>query len=84
MKRARWIAAGLLLLACGGGAQAHVGSFDAVEDGMAGPYHVLVTIRPPDVIPGIARIDVRTFDADVGAVRVVPLPISGPGAASPP
>ncbi len=83
MKRVAFIAAGVLLLA-GAGAQAHVGSFDAVEDGMAGPYHVLVTIRPPEVIPGIARIDVRAFDGDVGGVRVVPLPISGPGAASPP
>jgi hypothetical protein len=65
-------------------AQAHVGSPDAVSDGMAGPYHLLVTIRPPDVIPGIARIDVRAFDADVRGVQVVPLPLAGPGAQSPP
>ena len=77
MKRAAAIATGLVLLA--GGAQAHVGSFDAVEDGMAGPYHVLVTIRPPDVIPGIARIDVRAFDGDVRDVRVVPLPMARAG-----
>ena len=84
MKRAASIAAGLALLTAGAVAQAHVGSFDAVEDGMAGPYHVLVTIRPPDVIPGIARVDVRAFDGGVGGVRVVPLPIAGPGATSPP
>jgi hypothetical protein len=65
-------------------AQAHVGSFDAVQDGMAGPYHLLVTIRPPDVIPGVAAIDVRAFDDDVARVSVVPLPMSGPGAKQPP
>ena len=65
-------------------AQAHVGSFDAVQDGRAGPYHLLVTIRPPDVIPGIARIEVRAFEDDVTRVSVVPLPIAGPGAKSPP
>ncbi|HXJ21138.1 MAG TPA: hypothetical protein VMT03_12980 [Polyangia bacterium] len=65
-------------------AQAHIGSFDAVQDGMAGPYHLLVTIRPPAVIPGVARIDVRAFDDDVARVSVVPLPIAGPGASSPP
>ncbi|MES1205120.1 MAG: hypothetical protein ABUS79_04210 [Pseudomonadota bacterium] len=84
MKRATAVGAAVLLLVAGAGAQAHVGSFDAVEDGMAGPYHVLITIRPPDVIPGVARIDVRAFDGDVRGVRVVPLPIAGPGAASPP
>lgn len=84
MNRAAAVAAGLALLAAGAGAQAHVGSFDAVEDGMAGPYHVLVTIRPPDVIPGIARIEVRAFDAGVRGVQVVPLPMAGPGASSPP
>ncbi|HVT05868.1 MAG TPA: hypothetical protein VHO67_00340 [Polyangia bacterium] len=84
MKRAASMAAGLVLLAAGAVARAHVGSFDAVEDGMAGPYHLLVTIRPPDVIPGIARIEVRVFDGDVRGVQVVPLPMAGPGADSPP
>jgi hypothetical protein len=71
-------------LAATASAQAHIGSFDAVQDGMAGPYHLLVTIRPPDVIPGVAHIDVRAFDDDVARVSVVPLPIVGPGASSPP
>ncbi|MFL5307178.1 MAG: hypothetical protein ACJ8F1_18325 [Polyangia bacterium] len=83
MKRAAASIATLVVLLAAS-AQAHVGSFDAVEDGMAGPYHVLVTIRPPEVIPGIARVEVRAFDGDVRDVRVVPLPIAGPGAASPP
>lgn len=84
MRRAGLAAVVLGLGLAAGSAQAHVGSFDVVQDGMAGPYHLLVTIRPPDVIPGIARIDVRAFDADVQDVRVVPLPLGGPGASSPP
>jgi hypothetical protein len=65
-------------------AEAHVGSPDAVQDGQAGPYHLLVTIRPPDVVPGVAQIEVRTFDDDVAGVSVVPLPLRGPGVDSPP
>jgi hypothetical protein len=65
-------------------AGAHVGSPDAVQDGQAGPYHLLVTVRPPDVVPGIAQIAVRTFDDDVARVSVVPLPLRGPGVDSPP
>jgi hypothetical protein len=83
----RRVATALLLVAALGlaaPAHAHVGSFDAVQDGMAGPYHLLVTIRPPEVIPGVAGIDVRAFDDDVTRVSVVPLPILGPGAKSPP
>jgi len=83
MRRAVPIALAVAWLAAGR-AQAHVGSPDAVSDGQAGPYHLLVTIRPPDVIPGIARIDVRAIDGDVSGVQVVPLPMSGPGADSPP
>ncbi len=65
-------------------AEAHIGSPDAVQDGQAGPYHLLVTIRPPDVVPGVAQIEVRTFDDDVAGVSVVPLPLRGPGVDSPP
>jgi hypothetical protein len=75
---------GVAVFAVAGGAQAHVGSPDAVQDGQAGPYHLLVTIRPPEVVPGIARIDVRTFDDDIAGVSVVPLPLRGPGVDSPP
>ncbi len=88
MRSVRRFAAGLVAalvaLVAASTAEAHVGSPDAVQDGQAGPYHLLVTIRPPDVVPGIARIDVRTFDDDVAGVSVVPLPMRGPGVDSPP
>jgi len=59
---------------------AHVGSPDIFYEGDAGPYHLLVAIRPPVVIPGIAEVEVRTTSNDVRQVHVVPLPLKGPGA----
>jgi len=39
-------------------ALAHVGSPGVAMEGMAGPYHLMVSIRPPDVIPGTAVVTV--------------------------
>jgi hypothetical protein len=60
-------------------AAAHVGSPDVYYEGSAGPYHLFVTIRVPQVVPGIAEIEVRSQSPDVRRVRVVPLRITGPG-----
>jgi hypothetical protein len=70
----------LLFLIASATAFAHVGSPDVFFEGNAGPYRVLVTIRPPVVIPGVAEIEVRTASNDVREVRVVPLRLQGPGA----
>ena len=70
----------LLLLATCSAAFAHVGSPDVFYEGSAGPYRLLVTVRPPVVIPGIAEVEVRSASPDVRAVRVVPLRLQGPGA----
>jgi hypothetical protein len=43
-----------LLIAMASAALAHVGSPDVFYEGDAGPYHLLVAIRPPVVIPGRA------------------------------
>ncbi|HVP45280.1 MAG TPA: hypothetical protein VMT32_01805 [Bryobacteraceae bacterium] len=59
---------------------AHVSSPDVFYEGNAGPYRLLVTIRPPVVIPGVAEVEVRSTSNDVSEVRVVPLPLQGPGA----
>ena len=69
-----------LLLAISWTALAHVGSPDVFYEGTAGPYRLLVTIRPPAVIPGVAEVEVRSASSDVRDVRVVPLPLEGPGA----
>jgi hypothetical protein len=84
MRRAVTLTVGIAVLALTSPGEAHVGSPDAVQDGQAGPYHLLVTIRPPEVIPGVAHIEVRAFEDDVARISVVPLPLRGPGVTSPP
>ena len=42
---------------------AHVGSPDVWYEGTAGPYHVVVYVRLPGVIPGIADVNVEVVDA---------------------
>jgi hypothetical protein len=65
-------------------AQAHVGSPDVFFEGDAGPYRLFVTIRTPDVIPGIAQIEIRSASPDVREVSVVPMRLTGPGSKLPP
>ena len=59
---------------------AHVNSPDVYYDGYAGPYHLLVTIKPPAVVPGIAQINVRSADPDVQTIKVLPLKMVGEAA----
>jgi hypothetical protein len=58
---------------------AHVGSADVYYEGDAGPYHLFVTVRLPQVIPGISQIQVRSVSPDVETVHVVILRLTGPG-----
>src|SRR6266403_611762 len=58
---------------------AHVGSPDVYYEGDAGPYHLFVTVRLPQVIPGVAEFQVRSASPDVQAIRVVVLRLTGPG-----
>jgi hypothetical protein len=67
-------------LACAVPLFAHVGSPDVFFQGEAGPYRLLVTIRPPEVIPGVAQVEIRSQSPDVRQVRIVPLRLTGPGA----
>ncbi len=80
MKRRLTLAA-LVLAACATEiASAHVGSPNVFADVMAGPYQLLITIKPPYAIPGVADVEVLTTSDDVREVRIVPLPLTGPGA----
>jgi hypothetical protein len=54
-------------------ALAHIGSPDVFLDGQAGPYRLLVTVRPPRVVPGVADVEILTADPDIGQVHIVPL-----------
>jgi hypothetical protein len=65
-------------------AEAHVGSPDVFLNGNAGPYHLLVTVRPPAVIPGIAEIEVRAIGEPPLRVLLQPTPLTGPAANLPP
>jgi hypothetical protein len=65
-------------------AWAHVGSKDVFEQVDAGPYRLLVTVRTPNVIPGVATIEVRTSGPEVKSIRVTPLPLVGEAAKHPP
>lgn len=56
---------------------AHVNSPDVYFDGHAGPYRLLVTVRPPKVVPGIALIEIRSADAGVDEIKILPLRMVG-------
>jgi hypothetical protein len=63
----------LLLLAAALPLIAHVGSPDVFYEGAAGPYRLLVTIRPPQVVPGVAEIEIRSLSQGVRQIHIVPL-----------
>jgi hypothetical protein len=69
-----------ILLLLPAAAFAHVGSPDVYYDGHAGPYHLLVTVRPSPVVPGIAEIQVRSAANDISEIKIRPMRLVGPGA----
>jgi hypothetical protein len=80
----RVVAVLALVLVGGLASNAHVGSPDVYYEGDAGPYHLYVTVRVPQVIPGIAEIQIRSADISVRAIQIVPMRLSGPGSNLPP
>lgn len=65
-------------------AHAHIGSKDVYEEVSAGPYKLFVTIRTPNVIPGVAAIEVRSSGATIRSIRITPTPLTGEAAKHPP
>jgi hypothetical protein len=74
----------LLLVGLAALSAAHVGSPDIYLDGNAGPYKLFVTIRTPQVIPGLAEVEIRSQTAGISEMRASPLPLSGAGAENAP
>ena len=74
----------LLSLALTLPAHAHLGSKDVYEQVNAGPYKLFVTIRTPNVIPGVATIEVRSSGAAVSSIRITPTPLTGEASKHPP
>jgi hypothetical protein len=67
-----------------GPAWAHVGNPDVYFQGAAGPYHLIVTVRTPQMIPGIADVEILSATPGISKITVVPTYIVGPGAKYPP
>lgn len=63
---------------------AHVGNPDVYFEGDAGPYRLYVTVRVPQVIPGVAEIQIRSATNDVEKIEIVPMRLSGAGSNFPP
>lgn len=75
----------LLLLWLASPVAAHIGSPNVIFEGLAGPHPVRVVVRPPEVVPGLAEISVRTLGP--GVTRVAVLPVfwrAGKGGTPPP
>jgi hypothetical protein len=72
-----------LLLAAVAPLYSHVGSPDVFYEGSAGAYRMLVTVRPPQVIPGVAEIEIRCITPGVKAIHIAPLRLSAGNQFSP-
>src|SRR6202048_4054669 len=73
------ISASFIVLILAPRASAHVGSPDVFLEGNAGPYRLFVTVRVPQVIPGVAEIEIRSQSDDVREIRIAPMQLTGPG-----
>ncbi|MEZ4905393.1 MAG: hypothetical protein R2822_28330 [Spirosomataceae bacterium] len=56
-----------------GPVSAHVGSSGVLFQGQAGKYRVLVSLQPPDVIPGTAQVTVYVETGNVKTVMARPI-----------
>lgn len=63
----------LLLFMPLGTALAHIGSSGVIVQKQAGRYQVLVSVTPPDVVPGTARVTVYVERGRVSTVRARPV-----------
>jgi len=63
---------------------AHVGSPDAWYEGSAGPYHVVIQVETPGVVPGIANVFARVTGGGVQQVTVQANRFDALAAAPPP
>ena len=73
---------GLLLLSST--ALAHIGTTEVYCEGDAGPYHILVTVRPPKVIPGLAEVEVLVTSGSVHSIKLIPILTTGQDNSLPP
>lgn len=65
-------------------ALAHVGSPDVFYEGDAGPYHLLVTVRPPGMIPGVAQVEIRSTSGAPDTISIAPVYLTAKDTGLPP
>ena len=78
------ILAFLIFLIVTSAARAHVGSPNVYFDGTAGPYHILVSVTPPAMVPGVAEVQARVVSGDVTGITIEPVYINGKDQGLPP
>ena len=65
-------------------ALAHVGSPDVYFESDAGPYHLLFTVNPPAMVPGVAQVQARVVSGSVDSIRIAPVYVNGKDQGLPP
>jgi len=63
---------------------AHVGSPNVYFEGDAGPYHLLLTVNPPAMIPGVALVEARVTSGTVDDISIAPVYVNGKDQGLPP
>jgi hypothetical protein len=64
--------------------RAHLNSPDVYFQGAAGPYHLIVTVRTPQMIPGVATVEIVSATPGISKITIVPLYMVGEGSKYPP
>ena len=75
---------GLVLLFVASPAFGHVGSPNVYFEGDAGPYHLLVVVNPPAMVPGVAQVQVRVTAGIVNNITLAPVYVNGKDQGLPP
>lgn len=75
---------GLTLVIVTSTAFAHVGSPDVYFESEAGPYHLLVIVNPPAMIPGVAQVQIQVTSGTVNSVTITPIYVNGKDQGLPP
>ena len=72
------------LLMLSSSAFGHVGSPNVYSEGDAGPYHLLLTVNPPAMVPGVAQVQVRVISGTVNSISIAPVYVNGKDQGLPP
>lgn len=75
---------GLALVLVTAAAFAHVGSPDVYFESDAGPYHLLVTVNPPPMIPGVAQVQIEVTSGMANGITITPVYVNGKDHGLPP